>query len=129
LFRFLFGRAQKHYPWYRVVFWWEIRRILYNIVLYFSGWLGSAVAYLAIKDYPAREGTDLGDPLLGLILYVFMANVCYTAGWIVELSARRVSRSEQPDLGPRLFVAGLTFSAALTFLLPALFALLLMLSA
>jgi hypothetical protein len=51
-----------------------------------------------------------------LILYGIGANICYTAGWITELLARFAWGTDSNSYGQIAFLAGLSFSVAVTLL-------------
>ena len=58
--------------WFEIILWWEIRRIPYNLIMYFAGLLSFYVGYISIP-----------------LIYILMGlafNVIYTFGWIIELS-------------------------------------------
>lgn len=102
-----------------IVRWWEGRRLHFNIIV---GVVGVATLFLvAVAGSAAvKPGEDFEEPLamiFGPFLYVILANVCYTLGWIVDTIFYRGS--------PRvlLFKAGLVLSVALT-ALPGLWAVL-----
>ena len=100
-----------------IIFWWEARRIPYNLAL---GVVGFASLLLVIFAGGAAvsKGEDFEEPLallFGPPLYAIGANVCYTFGWILDLAAERRS----PRKGR--FYAGLAFAIALT-ALPGLWA-------
>ena len=53
--------------------------------------------------------------LIGIVLlYGFMANVCYTLGWVTELAWAKDDPAKSQDFRVRAFRAGLIFSIALT---------------
>ncbi len=98
------------------VFWWERRRILYNSLLLVIGLFSIAgMEYLLGAVVPLGE--DAVEPailFLGIALYGCMANVCYSLGWIVELSQRRNDPLAARRRGRWMFRAGLLFSCVLT---------------
>lgn len=57
--------------WWEIILWWEIRRIPYNIIMYFIGLLSFYICFVTI-------------PLVYLIIGLLL-NILYTLGWIVEL--------------------------------------------
>jgi hypothetical protein len=75
----------------QIVGWWELRRIPYNLIVGFSGLLTICVMVAVEINCERRTGVSsvLPDPpifaLFGAIVYAFMANVCFTGGWVVEL--------------------------------------------
>jgi hypothetical protein len=58
-------------PWYQIIIWWELRRIPFNIIMYFIGVASFYIGYITI-------------PLLYIILGLLL-NIGYTLGWIIEL--------------------------------------------
>lgn len=71
------------------------RRIVFNFLVGLTGVVATAV-FLLIGNSIVRSGEDFIEPLalIGIVLlYGFMANVCYTLGWITELRERRTIRS------------------------------------
>jgi hypothetical protein len=57
--------------WYEKVLWWEVRRLPYNVIMYFVGVLSFYIGYITI-------------PLIYLLIGLAL-NVIYTFGWIIEL--------------------------------------------
>jgi len=108
------------WPW-DIIAWWELRRILYNVALLLAGCISIDVVQF-VGERNVKPGVDVDAPI-GLIfialIYGFLANVCYTLGWISELlwrpgddPANAVSRRR------KVFWTGTFFSIGLT-LLPA----------
>jgi hypothetical protein len=100
-----------------IVRWWESRRLLFNVLVGVVGIATSLTLFsvaLAGVDFGLHLETGLTVIFVPLV-YGFMANLCYTLGWIVDTNAYRGS--------PRrwLFKAGLIFSMGLT-ALPGLWA-------
>jgi hypothetical protein len=84
--------------WWEIILWWELRRIPYNLIMYFVGLLSFYIAYVTIP-----------------ILYSFIGlllNAIYTLGWIIELLYARRQNDEDLKLKyPKYtFVAYLIFS-------------------
>jgi hypothetical protein len=102
----------------QVIFWWEIRRIPFNLALLVIG-VASIAGMEVIMDRVVPVGEDAIEPLalvFGVLAYGVMANVCYTLGWIVELLMRK---QEQDPLkarqqGWRFFKLGFAGSCVLT---------------
>ena len=69
-----------------IIRWWESRRLRFNI---YVGAVG-AVSWLLVLTAGAaavKPGEDFEEPvvmLFGPFLYGFLANVCYTLGWLVD---------------------------------------------
>lgn len=55
-------------------------------------------------------------PLVGIIVYGLLANVCYTLGPVADLVLRRVLGIRAPDIAPVMFRYGYVFSLGLTLL-------------
>jgi hypothetical protein len=102
-----------------IVHWWESRRLLYNGVVGTTGLFTLAAVLLLV---PPGSGMEPQGLVLFTLAYGVMANVCYSAGWVLELLARWAWGSGAPRVGPFLFREGLIFSVGLTLLpvLPAL---------
>ena len=100
----------------QVIRWWELRRLVYNLILLAVG--VSAIAgmeWLMTKVIPLGE--DAVEPMilvLGVLVYGFLANVCYTLGWVVELWGRKTDPYAARRRGRWMFQAGLIFSCVLT---------------
>jgi hypothetical protein len=103
-----------------IVAWWELRRPVYNAVVGAVG-IGTAAVVLAVTyTCEARGGQAVGlpdSPLFAVFLvlvYVVMANVCYTGGWVAELLVARVWRVDTRHFGPIALALGTLFSILLT---------------
>jgi len=90
-----------------VILWWESRRALFNIVVGVCGLPTIAFLYYA----GLAKSSFL---LLGTVEYGFLANVCFTFGWICELVARSWWQERAKHLGPIFFSLGFAFSVLLT---------------
>jgi hypothetical protein len=92
-----------------IILWWENRRIRYNVMVGLTG-ISSIVLVLVAGSAAVKPGVDFEEPIgliFGPIVFGIMANVCYTAGWIVDISLyRAVPRY-------KLFQFGLIFSIVL----------------
>src|SRR5450755_802287 len=69
-----------------IIRWWEARRYAFNAFLLavgFASWL----LVLTAGSAAVKPGEDFGEPLAmlsGSIIYIALANVCYTLGWVVD---------------------------------------------
>jgi hypothetical protein len=69
-----------------IIRWWEARRYHFNafvLAIGFASWLLILIAGSAA----VKPGEDFEEPigmLIGPVIYVAMANVCYTLGWVVD---------------------------------------------
>jgi hypothetical protein len=103
-----------------IIAWWERRRLRFNLIVGAAGVVSITVANLIFLVPPASR--LLGPPpLLAIVAYGALANLCYTAGWASELAFNAWWRDDPPPVGPVLFRQGLIFSVGLT-LLPIAFA-------
>jgi hypothetical protein len=100
-----------------VIFWWEKRRWLYNLLVGLTG----VAAIAAVVLIAMVTGSDCGvpDPPVVLILaaavYGIAANVCYTFGTVAELIARATAmNATSRDYGAALFALGTIGSVLLT---------------
>lgn len=93
-----------------IVRWWESRRLRFN---FYVGAVG-VVTWLLVMiagSAAVKPGEDFEEPLamiFGPFVYAFLANVCYTLGWITDT----VSSQSRPRVG--LYKAGVVFSVVLT---------------
>ena len=90
-----------------IIIWWEVRRILYNVIVLVSGILSMNIMTLLINLKP---GEDLEEPL-GIIFFAFACNLFYTIGWLSEISEKR-----DKYYGPKMFKRGLYFTLFFVFL-------------
>jgi hypothetical protein len=91
-----------------VVRWWEARRPLYNVAVGGTGLVTLAVVGL-LGLLPPVEAVFVIAAAYGLV-----ANVCYSAGPVVDLLARRLGGPDYAPVGPTLFRYGFVFSIGLT---------------
>ena len=118
-------RREEHVrgPW-QIIGWWEARRIPYNSFVGATGILTglSMLGCALVAERLLGEPVGWPDPpivaLLGVLAYGFMANVCYTGGWVSELLALEVWGEGARGFGPIAFLFGFVFSICLT-LVPA----------
>ena len=93
-----------------IIRWWEARRYHFNAYLLgvgFASWLLVLIAGSAA----VKPGEDFEEPLMMLFgpgIYVAMANVCYTLGWVVDT----IFYDGHPRM--RLYKSGLIFAMVLT---------------
>lgn len=95
-----------------IIAWWEARRFRFNV---YVGIVGAVTWFLVliVGSAAVKPGVDFEEPavmLIGPFIYGFLANICYTFGWIVDtVSYRGMPRA-------RLYKTGIIFSAVLTIL-------------
>lgn len=115
----LFYRPADELSIWAMIYWWEKRRIAYNVIVGVVG-MASFVLFLIFINaaHVLEPGEDAEEPL-GLILAAILLNMCYTCGEITDLLVRWLF-GYKPRLGPFLLKIGMAFSLFLV-LLPSAF--------
>lgn len=90
-----------------IIAWWEIRRILFNIILITAMTLSMSILFQFVNLGPSE---DLIEPF-AMIGYVFLWNLIYTVGWLLE-----ISMPKSKIFGPKTFKIFLLLSAGLAFI-------------
>ena len=100
--------TQAKRKWYEIIFWWEIRRIPYNIIMYFIGLLSFQIGYVTI-------------PLIYFVIGLGL-NILYTLGWIIELIFinRMKDKNRKVKYPQYAFLSYLIFSTLIVFVIPVL---------
>lgn len=93
-----------------IIAWWESRRFRFNL---YVGMVGAVTWLLVLVAGSAavKPGIDFEEPiamLIGTVIYGFLANICYTLGWLVDT----ISYQGTPRI--RLYKAGIVFSLVVT---------------
>lgn len=91
----------------QIIFWWELRRILYNIIVFILGFI-SLIIISAIVNVQAGE--DLIEPI-AIIGFVILCNIGYSLGWLTEIFIKKNKK-----YGPKMFKIGLYLTLSLVFL-------------
>ena len=114
-------RDIRQYSWLEIIEWWESRRVFYNLVLILVGMAGVFLMLLcgALAEPLVGEAIGIPDPpifmFVGIIVYGFLVNVCYTGGWIAELFLSRLKPDSNTNaFGVRAFRLGVSFSILVT---------------
>ena len=92
--------------------WWETRRFAYNILVGATGCI--TVVAVSLLSTLAGRVPPPGVVMRGALAYGFFANLCYTAGPVLEFALDRFLGERAPSAGPVLFRQGLVFSIGLT---------------
>lgn len=93
-----------------IIRWWKARRYHFNgflLAVGFTSWLLVMIAGSAA----VKPGVDFEEPLgilFGSVIYLAVANVCYTLGWVVDT----LLYNGHPRV--RLYKSGLVFALVLT---------------
>jgi hypothetical protein len=92
---------------WRVIAWWERRRIPFNVIVGVYGVLCLVVFFWAITTSGhLRSGEDAVEPI-ALLAAPLGINLLYTLGWLVEVPARLLKPGLSPRFGPLLLKIGL----------------------
>jgi len=125
----LFARQEDISAAFDIMWWWESRRIPYNLIVGATGVLSLVVmaAVSSIGEQVFGAPSKVPDeppfwPLSGIIAYGIGANVCYTVGWFMEIFVRKIWKERAGVFGEISFFLGLVFSVLLTLAPAALFA-------
>jgi hypothetical protein len=100
--------------------WWKSRRVPYNPVVGIAGMSSGFLALFTAVAAATLLSVDFGIPnppgfaIIAVVLYAFMANVCYTGGWIAEIFIRKLWPHEADRFATTSFFLGLVFSVFLT---------------
>ena len=104
------SEQERSSPRGEIIAWWEARRFRFNLYVGVVGvvtWLLVLVAGSAA----VKPGIDFEEPMamfFGPLVYGFLANICYTFGWIADtVFYRGIPRT-------RLYKAGVIFAVILT---------------
>jgi len=112
----LFRRADAVRAPSDIIRWWEWRRLPFNLLVGAAGVVSSTL----VITFATLRHTECGlpDPPLfapfGVFAYAVAANVCFTAGWVVELVVLAVWGEAGRSFGPIVFGAGVMFSVLLS---------------
>ena len=103
----LFMNPQEPRSLWRVIAWWELRRISFNIIVVVYGALCFVIFLWAITTSGhLQPGEDAVEPL-ALLAAPFVVNLLYTLGWLVEVPARHLVPGLSSRFGPMLLKLGL----------------------
>ena len=93
---------------FQIIFWWELRRILYNIVALIGGIVSLSIMSIIVN---VPNGEDLVEPF-AIIGFGILCNIGYSLVWIIEVFIKR-----NILFAPRTFKIG-TFITLLFIFLP-----------
>tara|TARA_R110001632_G_scaffold232462_1_gene373332 strand:+ start:730 stop:1191 length:462 start_codon:yes stop_codon:yes gene_type:complete len=105
--------------WYKIVVWWEIRRILYNAILILFGFCSYQLTSLLPDSgyFKLYAGPVLVVWTLAfLVLFFVFANICYTSGWIFQILTKKLKWKLIKIITVRLYIFGLIISLFVTFM-------------
>lgn len=104
---------------FSIIRWWEVRRVLYNLIVGFVGAISVGLVFLFVFLPPPDIRAETGVKPFSVLIFGVLANIFYTGGWIVELALRPFIGTKGLQFGPKAFRAGLMLSLLLV-ALPAL---------
>ncbi|MBL4655687.1 MAG: hypothetical protein JKY33_07685 [Bacteroidia bacterium] len=107
IFDFLLQVKNEDRNLFQIIGWWEVRRILYNLIVLISGIL-SMVIMLALVNL--EPGEDLQEPI-AIIGFAIICNLGYSLGWFTE-----IFRQKSKTYAPKMFKRGLFFTLFWVFL-------------
>jgi hypothetical protein len=90
----------------KIIGWWELRRILYNLIVFIAL---AIFLYLVPVFVEVPPDEDVIAPI-AIVGFVCLCNLFYTLGWIVELNDRH------KGVGQDLFKLGLVLTLAVILL-------------
>ena len=109
-------RKKTALPWYKLIWWWEARRILCNIILLPIGLV--TIAILKESVLALEEHSEVINPFTTFWFVAIGINIFYACGWILELLLRAAKASDAEQMGRAVFKGGLVFAVAMTLLVP-----------
>ena len=96
---------------FQIIIWWELRRILYNIIVLICGILSLLIMMSAASGRVELEpGEDFYEPIM-ISIFAVLCNFGYTLGWLTEIFIKR-----SLTYGTRMFKVGLYFTLFWVFL-------------
>ena len=96
---------------FQVIVWWDLRRILYNIIVLIAGILSLIIMITAASGRVHLEpGEDFFEPIV-IPIFAVLCNMGYTLGWLTEVFIKRSA-----TYGPKMFKRGLYFTLFWIFL-------------
>ena len=102
----LFTNPQEPRSLWRIIVWWELRRIPFNIIVIAYGALSFVIFLWAITTSGhLQPGEDAVEPI-ALLAAPVVVNLLYTIGWLVEIPARYLIPNLSSGFGPRLLKMG-----------------------
>jgi hypothetical protein len=112
--RWLFAPPREPVTALRVVGWWELRRIPFNLIIGGVGVFSFAIFATSIySSGHLQDGEDAVEPM-GLLLVPIAANIGYTAGWLVDAPLRFIRPTLRPNFTSVLFTVVLVVSLLVT---------------
>lgn len=109
-FKWFFANPDEPRTLLGVIWWWEARRIPYNLIIGVVGIMSLLLFYELIDLADELEpGEDAIEPM-ALLLAPVAINFCYTFGWLVELFFRAGWGTSSSGCASILMKLGVSFS-------------------
>jgi hypothetical protein len=110
LLNWFFETPKEPLTGFRIILWWEKRRIPFNLMVALVG-----ISSMALSDWFHDAVGHLhhdhsGGPPFEALLMPLGINFGYTLGWLSESSIAKGWRSTAPERSPMLLKRGLLFS-------------------
>lgn len=104
-------------PWSRwsILLWWEARRPVYNALMVSAILLSLVLLSFFIDQVGSREARQQPFESIAVFFGFLAMNVCYAAGWVVEIIVTMGLSQRCPDTAPAFMRAGLAFSLLVVF--------------
>lgn len=116
IFDEIFSTPPAGRSWQAKILWWEVRRIPYNLILGICGIASILIMETAFDLPPSLPFAERDWEPFSIIIFAVLANIFYTAGWIVELLIQNQPHENIKSFAPRYYYKGLVFSVWLAFL-------------
>jgi hypothetical protein len=112
--RLLFAPLKEPTSWWKVILWWEFRRIPYNLIV---GVVGGIATSFYVFTFVKHIGPEVDVDFLSMYFMVgvagIAANVAYTFGWLLEVLFLRMPESRGIYRSHTAFKYGLLLSVLL----------------
>jgi hypothetical protein len=103
-----------HTSAWSIVHWWESRRVAYNAAVGAAG-VATLTTMFVFAHLPPHPIPFMIPPV-AVVAYGVLANICYSAGPVLDLLICRTWGDQYEAVGPALFRYGFVFSIGLTLL-------------
>lgn len=83
----IFSVQKKERTNFKIILWWELRRIIYNIFLFISVFISLKILNIELSTLEMGSGEYF--VFLIFIGFIIVCNLIYTLGWLIELCIKR----------------------------------------
>lgn len=103
----------------QIILWWELRRVVYNLVMLFVGIILSflVVAINIVAKIAFNGSCYIPATIFTIFFFALIANFFYTGGWFVQIFVRIFKKDWSRVFGEKAFAAGMLFSIIITIFL------------